>query len=51
MSCKAGFFWCCVSLVQNLQKEKLQTAKQLLYIIVMRWTTKEIKMQLQVFEG
>jgi len=30
---------------------KIQTAKQLLRIIVIRWTTKETKIQLQVLEG
>jgi len=35
----------------NCEKKKLQTAKQLLHSITMLWTTKEIKMELQVLEG
>jgi len=34
----------------NCAKRKLQIAKQLLRSVRMRWTTKEIKMQLQVLE-
>jgi len=40
--------YCCVFLVQTVQKEKLQTAKQLLYIIIMRWAAREMKMQLHL---
>jgi len=36
---------CRLSLVQTMQK-KLQTANQLIYVIIMRWTAKEMKMQL-----
>ena len=32
-------------------KRKLQPEKQLLYSLIMRWNTRDIKVQLQVLEG
>jgi len=34
----------------NCAKRKMRTEKQLSFRLIMRWTTKEIKMQLQVLE-
>jgi len=49
MACKSGVYPFCKL---KLHKKKIRICKAaILYSIIMQWTTKEMKMQLQVLQG